>query len=139
MCVPGGDWGRTGAVIMADTSNTETPPENSNASEEVQEPAPETVSEANRAVDEVQQKMNLQALPIRQYLDQTVVPILLDGMSALVKERYGMSCVPCQCGDGYGVTVRALLACIGRPPNPVEWLANYLMKHNPQASASADA
>ena len=31
--------------------------------------------------------MNLQALPIRAYLDQTVVPILLDGMSALVKER----------------------------------------------------
>ena len=46
-------------------------------------------------------KLNLQALPIRAYLDQTVVPLLLDGMSALVKER---------------------------PPNPVEWLATYLLK-----------
>lgn len=46
-------------------------------------------------------KLNLQALPIRAYLDQTVVPLLLDGMSSLVKER---------------------------PPNPVEWLAMYLLK-----------
>jgi len=51
---------------------------------------------AERAAGAVQSKMNLQALPIRAYLDQTVVPILLDGMSALVKER---------------------------PPNPIEWLA----------------
>ena len=51
--------------------------------------------------------MNLQALPIRAYLDQTVVPILLDGMSALVKER---------------------------PPNPIEWLAAYLIRNNPQVS-----
>ena len=46
-------------------------------------------------------------LPIRAYLDQTVVPILLQGLSALVKER---------------------------PPNPVEYLANYLLKNNPGAS-----
>ena len=32
-------------------------------------------------------KINLQALPIRQYLDQTVVPLLLQALSALVKER----------------------------------------------------
>lgn len=44
-------------------------------------------------------------LPIRAYLDQTVVPILLDGMSELVKER---------------------------PANPVEWLAAYLLKNDPQ-------
>ncbi len=56
-------------------------------------------------METTQEKLNLQALPIRSYLDQTVVPLLLDGMSALVKER---------------------------PPNPVEWLANYLLKHNPQ-------
>ena len=52
--------------------------------------------------------MNLQALPIRAYLDQTVVPILLDGMSALVKER---------------------------PPNPIEWLAAYLIRNNPQGAS----
>ena len=62
-------------------------------------------AEAEAALEAAQEKLNLQALPIRAYLDQTVVPLLLDGMSALVKER---------------------------PPNPVEWLATYLLKHNPQ-------
>ena len=52
-------------------------------------------------------QVNLQNLSIRAYLDQTVVPILLDGMSELVKER---------------------------PPNPIEWLASYLLRHNPQKS-----
>ncbi len=32
-------------------------------------------------------KVDLQSLPIRAYLDQTVVPVLLQGMSQLVKER----------------------------------------------------
>ncbi len=35
----------------------------------------------------MQSQINLQALPIRQYLDQTVVPLLLQALSALVKER----------------------------------------------------
>ena len=60
----------------------------------VADPPSDEVAEATKAAEQVQAKMNLQALPIRAYLDQTVVPILLDGMSALVKER---------------------------PPNPVEW------------------
>ena len=63
------------------------------------------IEDAEKDLDAAQDKLNLQALPIRAFLDQTVVPILLDGMSALVKER---------------------------PPNPVEWLATYLLKHNPQ-------
>ena len=33
-------------------------------------------------------KIELQQLPIRAYLDQTVVPVLLQGMSQLVKERW---------------------------------------------------
>lgn len=32
-------------------------------------------------------KVDVQSLPIRAYLDQTVVPLLLQGMSQLVKER----------------------------------------------------
>ncbi|MCP9264448.1 RNA-binding protein rnp-1 [Dirofilaria immitis] len=40
-------------------------------------------------------------IPTRQYLDQTVVPILLQALGALAKER---------------------------PPNPIEYLANYLLK-----------
>ena len=55
---------------------------------------------------------SLQRLPIRAYLDQTVVPILLDGMSELVKER---------------------------PANPIEYLASYLLKHDPQRQMSGDS
>jgi len=46
----------------------------------------------------------MKALPVRSYLDQTVVPILLQGMAELVKVR---------------------------PDNPVEWLAQYLLNNNP--------
>jgi protein dpy-30 len=45
---------------------------------------------------------NLNSLPIRAYLDQTVVPILLQGMAEVAKER---------------------------PENPIEYLAHYLLKH----------
>ncbi|KAM8934394.1 protein dpy-30 homolog [Pelodytes ibericus] len=51
------------------------------------------------------QKADLQALPTRAYLDQTVVPILLQGLSVLAKER---------------------------PPNPIEYLAAYLLKNKTQ-------
>eukprot|EP00294_Goniomonas_avonlea_P002428 CAMPEP_0114548316 /NCGR_PEP_ID=MMETSP0114-20121206/4918_1 /TAXON_ID=31324 /ORGANISM="Goniomonas sp, Strain m" /LENGTH=99 /DNA_ID=CAMNT_0001732901 /DNA_START=31 /DNA_END=330 /DNA_ORIENTATION=+ len=60
---------------------------------------------AEKAAMSVQDKLDQQALPIRAYLDQTVVPLLLQGLSTLVKER---------------------------PANPVEYLAGYLLKHNPQ-------
>ncbi|KAL3873054.1 hypothetical protein ACJMK2_036215 [Sinanodonta woodiana] len=50
-------------------------------------------------------KVDLQSLPTRAYLDQTVVPILLQGMSTLAKER---------------------------PPNPIEFLAAYLLKNRSQ-------
>ena len=45
---------------------------------------------AEKAAMGVQNKLNLQTAPIRTYLDSTVVPVLLQGLSALVKER----CVP---------------------------------------------
>merc|ERR1719498_821081 len=65
----------------------------------------EKLEKAGDAVNQVQEKLNLQALPIRSYLDQTVVPILLDGMSQLVYER---------------------------PQDPIGWLAAYLVANNPQ-------
>lgn len=46
---------------------------------------------------------NLNSLSIRSYLDQTVVPVLLQGMAELAKER---------------------------PENPIEYLAHYLLKHS---------
>ena len=47
-------------------------------------------------------RLDLQSMPTRQYLDQTVVPILLQGMASLSKER---------------------------PSEPIEYLAAYLLKH----------
>lgn len=47
-------------------------------------------------------RIDLNALPTRQYLDQTVVPILLQGLSSLAKER---------------------------PPDPISYLAAYLLKN----------
>ncbi|KOO33451.1 protein dpy-30-like protein [Chrysochromulina tobinii] len=64
-------------------------------------------SSAEKAAMGMQNKMNLQTAPIRTYLDSTVVPVLLQGLSALVKER---------------------------PPNPVEFLATFLLQNNPQRS-----
>lgn len=76
------------------------------------EPTSESQEAEKAAAMDVQQKINAQTLPIRSYLDQTVVPILLSGMSALVKER---------------------------PPNPIEWLAAYLIKNNPQGPSQSAA
>jgi len=47
-------------------------------------------------------KQDLQSLPTRQYLDQTVVPILLQGLASLARER---------------------------PRDPIEYLAGYLLRH----------
>jgi protein dpy-30 len=44
-------------------------------------------------------------LPVRQYLEGTVVPILMQGMQQLVKER---------------------------PEDPIEWIADFLHKNNPK-------
>eukprot|EP00088_Acartia_fossae_P032125 TRINITY_DN32930_c0_g1_i1.p1 TRINITY_DN32930_c0_g1~~TRINITY_DN32930_c0_g1_i1.p1 ORF type:complete len:101 (+),score=15.66 TRINITY_DN32930_c0_g1_i1:37-339(+) len=47
-------------------------------------------------------RSELAGLPTRQYLDQTVVPILLQGLSSLARER---------------------------PKDPIEYLATYLIRH----------
>ena len=44
-------------------------------------------------------------LPIRAYLDQTVVPLLLQALSEVAKER---------------------------PENPIEFVGNFLLKNNPE-------
>ena len=59
-------------------------------------------SEASDLANNKKPKVDLQSLPIRAYLDQTIVPVLLQGMSVLAKER---------------------------PPNPIEYLATYLLKN----------
>uniref|UniRef100_A0A1Q3FGM6 Protein dpy-30 homolog n=1 Tax=Culex tarsalis TaxID=7177 RepID=A0A1Q3FGM6_CULTA len=52
---------------------------------------------------------DLQSLPTRQYLDQTVNPILLQGLKALAKER---------------------------PQDPIQYLANYLLKNKARVEDS---
>lgn len=47
----------------------------------------------------------IQNLPLRAYLDKTVVPILLQAMSECAKER---------------------------PAHPIEFVANYLQENNPE-------
>lgn len=62
-----------------------------------------TAAEASAASAAAQ--INLQALPLREYLEASVVPLLLQGLRALVKER---------------------------PNRPVEYLAAYLLKNAPK-------
>lgn len=101
---------------------------------------------AEKAAMAVANKINLQALPIRAFLDQTVVPVLLQGMSALVKERYGSQpgAVCLMCVRVVLVGTRDRLMWVGwgfyfRPPNPVEFLAMYLLEHNPQKQQQQDS
>ncbi|KAB0791412.1 hypothetical protein PPYR_03212 [Photinus pyralis] len=54
-------------------------------------------------------RVDLSSLPTRQYLDQTVVPILLQGLSHVAKER---------------------------PADPVSALGNFLLKHKAPAAAA---
>ena len=58
---------------------------------------------------------DLKTLSVRAYLDRTVVPVLLLGLAETAKERC------CLFG-----------AVMHRPNNPVEFLANFLLKNNPQ-------
>ena len=51
---------------------------------------------------EAKPQQNINSLPIRAYLDQTVVPLVLQGMAEVAKER---------------------------PENPIKYLAEFLMKH----------
>jgi len=68
---------------MADDSgNKPEPPEASAGYDD-----PDEGKAGEKAAMAVQNKMNLQTAPIRTYLDSTVVPVLLQGLSALVKER----------------------------------------------------
>ena len=52
--------------------------------------------------EESQKTQNLNNLPIRTYLDQTVVPLVLQGMAEVAKER---------------------------PANPIKYLAEFLAAH----------
>jgi protein dpy-30 len=69
-------------------------------SSKVSEKNPENKSENNN------NKENINNLPIRAYLNKTVVPLVLQGMAEVAKER---------------------------PENPVKYLADFLMNHSNDA------
>lgn len=80
----------------------------------------------------LKQKVDLQALPTRAYLDQTVVPILLQGLSVLAKDRWDGPRTGLSVLAGAGSShLPALLLC-SRPPNPIEYLAAFLLKNKSQ-------
>ncbi|TMW49863.1 hypothetical protein DOY81_005044 [Sarcophaga bullata] len=61
-----------------------------------------TTSTTNNMQQNKKPKSDLNSLPTRQYLDQTVAPILLHGLQTLARER---------------------------PPDPISFLASYLLKN----------
>lgn len=66
------------------------------------EPAKEAATTAPAAGKKSRPEADLSSLPTRQYLDTTVVPILLQALSQLAKER---------------------------PASPIEFVANYLLQN----------
>jgi protein dpy-30 len=77
----------------------------------------------------------LQNLPIRAYLDQTVVPILLDGTLIIFFVRVVVRLIAIlkysPASFLFGATGMSEMVK-ERPPNPIEFLASYLLKHDPQ-------
>ena len=70
--------------------------------EQNQQPAS---SEPAAAADAAAQDPAVANMPVRAYLDKTVVPILLQALSECAKER---------------------------PAHPIEYVANYLLENNPE-------
>uniref|UniRef100_A0A7S0WXV9 Protein dpy-30 homolog n=1 Tax=Chlamydomonas leiostraca TaxID=1034604 RepID=A0A7S0WXV9_9CHLO len=73
---------------------------------------PEVVKLSEKGALSTHSKISLQSAPIRQYLEASVVPVLMQGLQAVCKER---------------------------PENPVEYLAYYLLQHNPQGGTGKPA
>ncbi|XP_054759732.2 protein dpy-30 homolog [Lytechinus pictus] len=96
----------TETPVVAQEPAIVAPVENPHAEHGLTENVQKIISnEKAEAEKQSRPKVDLQSLTTRSYLDHTVVPILLQAMSALAKER---------------------------PPNPIEYLAAYLLKNKDQ-------
>lgn len=71
-------------------------------------PQADAAKKAEQVAKKAKTEVSEKAVPTRQYLESTVVPVLMQGMQELTKER---------------------------PDDPVQYLAAYLIKHNPKKSA----
>ena len=76
---------------------------------------------ASSAGDQQLPSVELTSLSTRKYLDKTVVPILLDAMAIVAKERCLKNLL-----HNY---ILALAFLSSRPADPIEYLAAYLLKH----------
>lgn len=65
-------------------------------------------------------RVEVMSLSTRAYLDQTVVPILIEGMAVLAKERQIFS---------HYFSLFIIILYLHRPPDPIEYLAAYLLKY----------
>lgn len=72
---------------------------------EKNEPVQAAAQNASAEGSAAAQDPQVQNLPLRAYLDKTVVPILLQALSECAKER---------------------------PAYPIEYVANYLLENNPE-------
>ncbi|KAJ3325202.1 Protein dpy-30 [Boothiomyces sp. JEL0866] len=59
------------------------------------------------APSQATEKVNLNSLPLRAYIDQTVLPVLVEGLKLISKER---------------------------PPNPIEYLGVFFLKNSENAN-----
>ena len=93
--------------------------------ERVQEIAQDELEKAKQPM----RKVEIQSLNTRAYLDHTVVPILMDAMTAVAKERYTTThagaCLVLFC---YFVVTYFLLS-FSRPLDPIEFVAAFLLQN----------
>lgn len=68
-------------------------------------PHPDAAKKVEEAATKASADVEAKALPVRQWLEQHIVPTIYQGMMAAAKER---------------------------PEDPVEYLAAYLLEHNPK-------
>ncbi|XP_062503798.1 protein dpy-30 homolog [Corticium candelabrum] len=106
-----GTSARTAEIEVEDGTNQQVAPSSTDQEQPSYGVSEETQALVNREREALEKAgksaVELQSLPTRVYLDRTVVPILIAGMSALAKER---------------------------PPEPVDFLAAYLLKNKEQFS-----
>ncbi|XP_073826731.1 dpy-30-like 1 [Musca autumnalis] len=97
-----------------DAGNQNVPPAepqlNANNATNNQTNSNNTNSSVGNNAQQKKPRPDLNSLPTRQYLDQTVAPILLHGLQTLARER---------------------------PPDPISFLASYLLKNKNRCEESS--
>jgi len=128
--------GSAPAPIPPQPAQQQMPP---SASGQIKPMAPQHVPSSAANLQQAQKQAHMQSLPIRAYLDQTVVPLFLDGKYFNKYNQTAKIPNPCVYLDlTFSLLSFVLSTTSGmselvkeRPPDPVEWLAAYLLRNNP--------